>query len=123
MIPDMNDLRSAMPKPSAPPSEVNTPPTPNLRQPIEFSGDWDSIVVDHRQISYLPTGFRVWLTEAQIDRLIEDRRIIRDAEREHPDVPYFRTFDEEPNSGLLIRRLNGEETVGYLIDHEWIEAA
>lgn len=112
------DKNCWVPKTPGAAPEVRTPP-------IDFIGDWDSVVVEHKQIAYQESGFRVWLTEKQIDELIATRRRVRsEIGHELTGVPYFRAFEDEPNSGLYVRRLNGVETVGYLGENaEWIEAA
>lgn len=88
------------------PQPAPAPPSEGRQPPIEFEGDWDSVQVEHRQIAYNEQGFRVWLTEAQINKLIDDRRTKRAAPGyERPDVPYFHACEDEP--GVLVRRLNG----------------
>lgn len=118
MIPDFHEL-----KPLGLPEEaqIEMPVNTGGIQPIAFVGDWDSVVVQPRQVTFVSpeAGFRIYLTEAQIDALIATRERVRSAPGyERPDVPYFRacTFD----SSVLIRRLNGIEQRGRLtLSGQW----
>ena len=57
-----------------------------IAQPIDFVGGWDAVVVEPQQVTYLPGGFRIYLTEAQIDKLIEARTRPGDQQPIHEDT-------------------------------------
>lgn len=93
--------------------DVPAPPSGAAIQPIDFVGEWDSVVVPDRQINYMPNGFRVYLTEQQIDELIASRERMRRMEnRRRKDVPYYHTETDDTGSPVLVQVLNGDRTIG-----------
>ncbi len=88
--------------------------------PIDFIGEWDAVVVPHNQVTYGNTGFRVYLTEDQIDKLLESRMTARRAGRSHrAGTPLFYMQRDEDGEMVLVRDVDGVITKGSFLNGQF----